>query len=295
MTDTIQTSFFRQKNAFIRHIDDWIEYLCLLIDRIELDHERVKYERQLRWILGFREGSNSSIHHNLMISEIYANIYDEASPEEPKNYTPILDYYKLGDHAFREIEKAMNCPHLYLLQGPPGTGKTTAIVELVLQTLRENPNARILITSETHVAVDNAIDRLSSVIGDDKLYTILRYKQFSKGTQLENPKVEIAEFENKANQVWTDAYLASPALTEILWKRLATKDKRTPGWLAKNIADKHQIIGITCNQIEHLIDKLSEPFDLAIVDECSKATLPEWLMPLSVSTKGILEIGRAHV
>jgi ATP-dependent RNA/DNA helicase IGHMBP2 len=54
------------------------------------------------------------------------------------------------------------------------------------------------------------------------------------------------------------------------------------------MADKHRIIGVTCNQIAHLLDEESLPFDLAIVDECSKATLPEWLMAMSVARKCVL-------
>ena len=48
------------------------------------------------------------------------------------------------------------------------------------------------------------------------------------------------------------------------------------------------MIGVTCNQIEHLVDEETEMFDLAIVDECSKATMPEWLMAMSVANKCIL-------
>jgi superfamily I DNA and/or RNA helicase len=46
------------------------------------------------------------------------------------------------------------------VEGPPGTGKTTFITELVLQTLRANPNARVLLTSQTHVALDNSLERI---------------------------------------------------------------------------------------------------------------------------------------
>lgn len=56
----------------------------------------------------------------------------------------------------------------------------------------------------------------------------------------------------------------------------------------RNLADRHQIIGVTCNQVDHFIDKDSDMFDLAIVDECSKATLPEWLMALAVARKCVL-------
>lgn len=58
------------------------------------------------------------------------------------------------------IAKALLAPDLALIQGPPGTGKSTAIAELIWQHTRENPNKRILLTSETNLAVDNAIDRV---------------------------------------------------------------------------------------------------------------------------------------
>ena len=54
-------------------------------------------------------------------------------------------------------------PDVLLIQGPPGTGKTRFIVELVRHTLSRRPNARILLTSQTHVAIDNALERLAGL------------------------------------------------------------------------------------------------------------------------------------
>lgn len=58
------------------------------------------------------------------------------------------------------VRTALSEPALMLVQGPPGTGKTTFITEVVLQTLRSNPNARVLLTSQTHVALDNSLERI---------------------------------------------------------------------------------------------------------------------------------------
>ena len=59
------------------------------------------------------------------------------------------------------VRIAMSEPPLLLVQGPPGTGKTTFITELVLQTLRKSPGARVLLTSQTHVALDNSLERIA--------------------------------------------------------------------------------------------------------------------------------------
>ncbi|WP_148083641.1 bifunctional serine/threonine-protein kinase/DEAD/DEAH box helicase [Micromonospora sp. Llam0] len=52
-------------------------------------------------------------------------------------------------------------PGFFLLEGPPGTGKTSFIAELVQQELARKPDAQILLVSQTHVAVDNALVRLA--------------------------------------------------------------------------------------------------------------------------------------
>src|ERR1700730_2508290 len=49
--------------------------------------------------------------------------------------------------------------------GPPGTGKTTVIVEAVKRRLARNPDERILVTSHSNLAVDNALERLAGTPG----------------------------------------------------------------------------------------------------------------------------------
>ncbi len=46
------------------------------------------------------------------------------------------------------------------MQGPPGTGKTTVIAELIWQHIRKNQTQKLLLTSETNLAVDNALEKL---------------------------------------------------------------------------------------------------------------------------------------
>lgn len=79
----------------------------------------------------------------------------------PKTITVSQWNRELDDSKRGAIESALGSPDIYVVQGPPGTGKTSFIAELVEQTLSANPEARVLIASQTNVAVDNALQRLA--------------------------------------------------------------------------------------------------------------------------------------
>ena len=75
-----------------------------------------------------------------------------------------LEYHllnnKINESQKQAIIKTLLAEDLALIQGPPGTGKSTAIAEIIWQHIRKNPKEKILLTSETNLAVDNAIDRI---------------------------------------------------------------------------------------------------------------------------------------
>jgi len=318
---------------FIDHLDDWLEYLTKVLELSEDDRQTcVKYERQIKYLIRFRQGANSNINHNRLLHNYYSNksskegdnigskgiddtrqrrqlskaaeqkvkeIIDEANQVMAldnmalKIGGPIQKGYNApGDNAFEFIKSAMATEDLYFLQGPPGTGKTTAIVEMILQTLKAKPNARILVASETHVAVDNALDRLC-LNGDESIHSkTMRYPRYAI-TEFESKHTASTAAEIRANEVWNQALKFAPELTNVLYNvleqgEIENGEVKVPRWQFKNLADNHQIIGVTCNQIDHLLDQDSEDFDLVIVDECSKATLPEWIMAMSVGRKCIL-------
>lgn len=80
--------------------------------------------------------------------------------------TPVeIDFIQehIDDDKKDAVRIAMAEPPLMIVQGPPGTGKTTFITELVLQTLNKHRGARILLTSQTHVALDNSLERIARV------------------------------------------------------------------------------------------------------------------------------------
>ncbi len=320
---------------FVDHIDHWLEYLIALLNGAD-KATKPKIERQIRYLLGFRSGTNCNINHNRLLLYYYSNsakddgddislpgekykaeeqfVPDEISRETQAKIDdfitelkardgstsmsiyptkPIQSTYQYSDPAFKLILKALASEDLFFMQGPPGTGKTTAIVEIVLQLISAKPNARILISSETHVAVDNALDRLAKEVSPQLLESILRYPEFSI-SEFECESTPQTDALTRADAVWHKAYEAAPELTMQLWSELDSSRKNddetlsVARWQARNLAEMHQVIGVTCNQIDHLMDSETPMFDLAIVDECSKATMPEWLMAMSVAKKCIL-------
>ena len=69
----------------------------------------------------------------------------------------------LDDDKRTAVCRALGGKDFLLVQGPPGTGKTTFIAELIAQEWNRNANIRILLTSQTHVAVDNVLQLMRSM------------------------------------------------------------------------------------------------------------------------------------
>ncbi len=107
------------------------------------------------------------------------NEVDSYIDEHSEYYREISSHLlneRINNSQKQAIIKTLLAEDLALIQGPPGTGKSTAIAEIIWQHIRKNSNERILLTSETNLAVDNAIDRIVNTthnlvkpirIGDD--------------------------------------------------------------------------------------------------------------------------------
>ncbi len=91
---------------------------------------------------------------------------------DPKTATrmpePSLDFYQdwLSDDKKDAVRRAVSSNEIFLIQGPPGTGKTAVIAEIVLQILKRDPDARILLSSQSNVAVNHALAQVANAAGD---------------------------------------------------------------------------------------------------------------------------------
>lgn len=82
--------------------------------------------------------------------------------EEWQDFENNLFSKSLNESQRQAIYKSLYAEELTLIQGPPGSGKSTAIAEIIWQHIRKEPKQKILLTSETNLAVDNAINRLKN-------------------------------------------------------------------------------------------------------------------------------------
>lgn len=76
----------------------------------------------------------------------------------------ISDILKADETQKKAVIESIHRKPVYLIQGPPGTGKTTVIVELVQQLIQQEPDIKILVVSQSNLAVDNVLERLPKKI-----------------------------------------------------------------------------------------------------------------------------------
>ena len=85
----------------------------------------------------------------------------------------ILNNYQLNQNQEDAVRKAINIDNFFYLQGPPGTGKTQTICAIANQYAIENKT--ILMTSQSHEAINNFFDRLDELNRNNPLLIMIKY------------------------------------------------------------------------------------------------------------------------
>jgi len=136
--------------------------------RIQLDtraeRQAINRQRQALDAIRFRRAARPELREMLVEPERVL------PPGDPGQVEFLAD--RLDESKQEAVRKALGADSFLVVEGPPGTGKTRFITELILQTLRRNPRSRVLLTSQTHVALDNALERLREQSPATKLVRI---------------------------------------------------------------------------------------------------------------------------
>jgi superfamily I DNA and/or RNA helicase len=218
---------------------------------------------------------------------------------------------RLNEEQEQAVKGALGAPELFLIWGPPGTGKTEVIQEIAKQ--EALLGHKTLISSQSNLAVDNALARLDGLPG------VYPFRIAREGYEMEgedNDKVPfigtsglfflkelVSKLETqKSKSKLQDEFLKRLKKAEKTHIKTRKSDnelrefKQHSELYRKNI----NVVGATLmetgktegshkNKKNKLCNTTGiKKFDTVIIDEVSKATPPELFIPLSLGGRIIL-------
>ena len=190
------------------------------------------------------------------------------------------------------VKKALSTKNFAILEGPPGSGKTTVISEIILQMLAKGK--RLLLIGSTHVAVDNVLEKL------------IKYQDTVVPIRIAPLDLELPpEIEDLTYRKYVKHFKIR--LLDNLQK-IKRKDEIQEEWMRDIQQDSssefiqnivNDSINLVCGtsmgvlQFPEIKDSLSKKkfdclFDAMIIDEASKTTFQEFLVPAMFSRKWII-------
>ncbi|HYR80554.1 MAG TPA: AAA domain-containing protein [Candidatus Dormibacteraeota bacterium] len=210
---------------------------------------------------------------------------------------------RLDDEKKRIIERYRRTRPFLVVQGPPGTGKTTLATEIVLQTLADISNARILITAQGHAPLDNLLVRLMqererNPDAEKKLQSveIIRLKSGNR-TDLEYPeRVRNHLPYERADQLFRALRQESESRKEDrgldgLVARLVVDAlapyASAPTSLLRRVEESANLVFVTTNARE-VEEAVSGSFDVVIVEEAARCVPMELLSVMRLSRHWLL-------
>jgi len=201
------------------------------------------------------------------------------------------------------IQRILRHWPFFLLQGPPGTGKTFVVAKVIREALRADPFARILVTAQSHHALDNLLEQTKDGICSEGLdrWVLLRVSSphtthkvgsiaagFLEGNVLESLRNRMTE-RIPANGAMSGCPAAVAAIRR-RWRDLA-KNRQLDIDLVQRLRRSATLIFATCgtstDQHLHTTSELGS-FDWVVVEEAARAWLTEVVVPLRHGTRWLL-------
>ena len=182
------------------------------------------------------------------------------------------------------VEKALGTEDFAFLEGPPGSGKTHAICELVLQFIDQGLN--VLLCSTTHVAVDNVLERLDGEfeqVEAVRIGLVDRVDQTIRDVQIDE---RISALMDTWRNTETFAELDSDALEQVAEATILSSVNLTCGTSTGILA--HPYIRRSGHRRENDTGPRWPYFDVLVIDEASKTTFQEFLVPAQLARKWIV-------
>lgn len=221
---------------------------------------------------------------NLPLVELMRNREDKNWEVFKPLSSPKHDWKVLTDPSYDGTDKqrlfvctALATPDFAILDGPPGTGKTTTIRELILQLILDRQ--RVLLAASTNAAINNVLERLRD---EDK------YKAPVYATRL-GQKERAMNVEKYVLDVQIEEWVSKYSLSEDEARHLIIESANLVCGTTSGI---HRLFNWERGDSDSdPLDDLTRggtPFDVMIIDECSKTTFQEFLVPARLAKKWII-------
>ncbi|MFK7796764.1 MAG: AAA domain-containing protein [Aureispira sp.] len=245
-----------------------------------------------------------SEHHNALLqlfnrsdhaADYFTRTIDQSIAQADIAWKVLTDRSRNGTwQQQRFVYKAIQTRDFALLEGPPGSGKTTAIVELILQLIERGK--RVLLVSATHVAVDNVIHRILTTYKDECAEKVVPLRIGDKGNirkESVKPYRLQAFIRNKKREI-KNRLAKNQNRTESqtkLYQSLKDETKNNQAFEDIILNSANLVGGTMVGVLQYPKIKnvnSTELFDVMIVDESSKVTFLDFLVPALYAKKWIL-------
>ncbi|WP_379866448.1 AAA domain-containing protein [Marinobacter sp. M5B] len=211
--------------------------------------------------------------------------------DDVANWCVLTDETRQGtDEQRRFVNKALATPDFAFLEGPPGSGKTTAICELILQSVSRGH--RVLLCASTHVAVDNVLERLMDEHNPHRDMMIpVRVGDRSSVSDKARPWQLDAFVKTERDRLLRE--LKGRAHRSESQKAFLETLRHGSSELERMVLDASNLVcGTTIGILQHPDIKNrrshSADFDMLIVDEASKTTFQEFLVPALLAKRWVI-------
>jgi superfamily I DNA and/or RNA helicase/serine/threonine protein kinase len=166
----------------------------------------------------------------------------------------------LAEDKQQAVRQALAARDLFVLQGPPGTGKTTTLAEIIVQILKVKPESRILVSSQSNVAVNHILTRVAELQGS---------------ASVEIVRIGRAEKIGQGAELWT------------IEQRLAS-------WRAQVLAHTDIVLTDLKKQVQQLrrAQKTKEHLSPHLLDEIQQCQ--EWLVDLEGQLEDIIDLNESE-
>lgn len=178
------------------------------------------------------------------------------------------------------VERAMQTPDFAILEGPPGSGKTTSLTELIYQLILDGN--RILLSASTNVAIDNIIEKLIEQFGNESNLKDHGIVPLRIGREERLDKTILPfQIDNRKERLFN--ILSHDASMKELLSNNDVKDKYLEEMV---IRSSNLVCGTTIGILQYPnfrknkeVGYIEPEFDYLIIDEASKTTIPQFLVP----------------